>query len=75
MDLGLTNEQKLAALTSVRAGIQSEIYSLLIRIGVDPDTYDPAEETGGDMVIGERARVATLASSLEMIESKLAELS
>lgn len=75
MDLGLTNEQKLAALTNVKSGIQSEIYSLLIRIGVDPDSYDPAAETGGDMVIGERARVATLTSSLELIESKLAELS
>ena len=75
MDLGLTNEQKLAALASVKSGIQSEIYSLLVRIGVDPDSYDPAAEPGGDMVIGERARVATLISSLELIESKLVELS
>lgn len=75
MDLGLTNEQKLAALASVKSGIQSEIYSLLIRIGVDPDSYDPTAEPGGDMVIGERARVATLISSLELIESKLIELS
>lgn len=75
MDLGLTKEQKLAALTSVKTGIQSEIYSLLLRIGVDPDLYDPAAESGGDMMIGERARVNMLIDSLAMIETKTAELS
>jgi hypothetical protein len=76
MNLGLTDEQKLMALNSVKSGIQTDIYTQLIRMGLDPDTYDPSSETDPiDAFVGERTRVNTLISSLELIESKITELS
>lgn len=76
MDLGLTNEQKVAALNSVKNSIQSDIYTQLIRMGFDPDTYDASVENEVvDSFVGERNRVNTLIASLTLIESKLAELS
>jgi hypothetical protein len=76
MDLGLTNEQKLMALNSVKSGIQTDIYTQLIRMGLDPDTYDPSLASDPiDAFVGERVRVNTLISSLNLIESKITELS
>lgn len=76
MNLGLTGEQKLMALNSVKSGIQTDIYTQLIRMGLDPDTYDPSSETEQiDAFVGERTRVNTLIASLDLIESKIAELS
>jgi hypothetical protein len=76
MDLGLTNEQKLMALNSVKNGIQIDIYTQLIRMGFDPDTYEPsADNEVIDAFVGERTRVNTLILSLDLIESKIAELS
>lgn len=76
MDLGLTNEQKVVALNSVKNSIQTDIYTQLIRMGFDPDTYDAlVENEVVDSFVGERNRVNTLIASLTLIESKLAELS
>lgn len=76
MDLGLTNEQKLMALNSVKNSIQTDIYTQLIRMGLDPDTYEPSADSDViDSFIGERTRVNTLISSLDLIESKITELS
>jgi hypothetical protein len=74
MDLGLTSEQKLASLTSIQAGMKGEIYSLLFRCGIDPDTYDP-EEDNGEMFNGELTRARSMIESLKLIESKITELS
>ena len=76
MDLGLTDAQKLMALNSVKSGIQTDIYTQLIRMGLDPDTYDPLSASDPiDSFVGERTRVNTLISALDLIESKTAELS
>ena len=76
MNLGLTSEQKVMALNSVKNSIQTDIYTQLIRMGFDPDTYEPlADNEVVDSFIGERTRVNTLIASLALIESKLAELS
>lgn len=74
MDLGLTSEQKIASLTSIRAGMKSEVYGLLLRCGIDPDTYDP-ETDDGAMFNAELTRARSMIESLELIESKIAELS
>lgn len=74
MDLGLTSEQKLASLTSIQVGMKGEIYSLLFRSGIDPDTYDP-EADNGEMFNGELTRAKSMIESLKLIESKIAELS
>jgi hypothetical protein len=76
MNLGLTGEQKLMALNSVKSGIQTDIYTQLIRMGFDPDTYEPSADNDViDSFVGERTRVNALIASLDLIESKIAELS
>lgn len=76
MDLQLTNAQKLSALQSAEAGIQSEIFNMLLRMGIDPDAYNPdAEPEVIDPVFsGEKARVAALLDSLEMVRNKIQSL-
>jgi len=76
MDLGLTNEQKTAALRGQKVGIQGEVYNLLVRMNVDPDDFDPtAPLASNDSFVGELTRLSYLLESLNLIESKLAELS
>ena len=76
MDFGLTLEQKLATLNSAKTGIQGELYSNLLRMGLDPDTFNPEDALPTeDSFIGEKARVRTLLDSLALIESKITELS
>lgn len=76
MDLQLTNAQKLSALQSAEAGIQSEIFSMLLRMGIDPDTYNPDDEPAiiDPAFTGEKARVAALLASLEMVRNKIQSL-
>jgi hypothetical protein len=77
MDLGLTNQQKEMALRNSKSGITTEIYNILIRLGIDPDTFSSVDElptqTDGSFA-GEYNRVKGLISALELIESKLNEL-
>lgn len=77
MDLQLTNAQKLAALQSAEAGIQSEIFNMLLRMGVDPDSFDPDAEpqTIDPAFSGEKARVSALLASLQMVRDKIQSLS
>jgi hypothetical protein len=75
MDLGLTAEQKRVALNAAKSTARSEIYNILIRMGVDPDTFDPTAERETDMIlVGEYQRLDALLASLELIEEKLADL-
>ena len=76
MNLGLTSEQKIMTLNAVKSNIQTDIYTQLIRIGLDPDTYEPTADSDViDSFVGERTRINALIASLTLIESKLAELS
>ena len=73
MDYGLNTQQKKAVLESSLANIKSEIFHLLLRSNIDPDIFDPENYTIADVLMGERERLETLLSSLELIERKLAE--
>ena len=76
MDLGLTTEQKIGLLNASKSQMQSEAYNILIRLGVDPDTYSAETEiTVSDSFIGEKVRLEGLLESLAFVESKLTELS
>ena len=76
MDLGLTNQQKTSSLQGQKAGIQGEVYTLLVRMNIDPDTFNPTLPLEpNDSFVGELSRLSNLLQSLTLIESKLAELS
>ena len=74
MDYGLNTQQKKAILESSLANIKSEIFHLLLRSNIDPDIFDPENYVIADVLVGERERLETLLSSLELIERKLTEI-
>lgn len=73
MDFGLTTEQKRTILLSSKTNILNDMYVLLIRIGVDPDTFDGSLDLPEDdsSIRGERMRIEKLVQSLELINAKL----
>ena len=73
MDYGLNTQQKKAVLESSLGNVKSEIFHLLLRSNIDPDIFDPANYTISEVLIGERERLETLLSSIELIERKLTE--
>lgn len=76
MDFGLTTEQKRTILLSSKTNILNDMYVLLIRIGVDPDTFDGSLDLPEDdsSIRGERMRIEKLVQSLALINAKLEDL-
>jgi hypothetical protein len=75
VDFELTAQQKIDTLTATKKNIKTEIYNILIRVGIDPDTFDETDLSGFDPVmVGEKERVQSLINGLTMIEAKLAAL-
>ena len=75
MDFNLTIEQKERALKTSKETILSEMYLTLVRMGIDPDTFnidDVIEENA--KYAGEKYRLEGLIQSLKMIETKIASL-
>lgn len=75
MNFGLTQTQKVVALNGAKSGLALEMYNMLIRLGVDPDTY-----TDGDEIVtvpqlaGEKERFEILLNSYNTIILKLSEM-
>ena len=75
MNFGLTQTQKVVALNGAKSGLALEMYNMLIRLGVDPDTY-----TDGDEIVvvpqltGEKERFEILLNSYNAIILKLSEM-
>jgi len=75
MDFELTDQQKIDVLASSKKNIKSEIFNILIRVGIDPDTFDENDLSGFQPVmVGEKERMQALLNGLIMIEAKLANL-
>ena len=76
MDFNMSDGQKKAALVGVRDTLESEFYSVLIRLGIDPDAFmskDEIDEANGTFV-GERQRARDLFDALERVKEKIADL-
>ena len=73
MDYGLSAQQKKTILESSLGNVKSEIFHLLLRSNIDPDSFNPENYTISEVLIGERERLETLLDSVELIERKLAE--
>lgn len=77
MELNLTSAQKLQALESSRAALSHELYNLLLRMNLDPDTFE--EEDLDDIVDpaidGELLRLRKLLASFETVKAKIQSLS
>ena len=73
MDYGLSAQQKKSILENSLTNVKSEVFHLLLRSGIDPDTFDPENYTMSEVLIGEQQRLETLLGSVELIERKLTE--
>lgn len=75
MEFNLTNEQKKRMLEDSKNAAHSELYLILIKMGIDPETYDLDDVIETDAkYAGERYRFDGLVATLKNIEEKLAEL-
>lgn len=75
MDFELTTQEKINTLTGLKKSMKNEIYNVLLRVGLDPDTFDRNDFSGfPELMVGEKERIQTLFSGLDMIEAKLAVL-
>ncbi len=74
MELNLTQSEKLQLCRSAKSGIEKELYTLLVRLSVDPDTFD--EEVGftGTNFTGEYLRIQELVNALNQLKVKIIEL-
>lgn len=76
MEFNLTEEQKLQSLQNAETTISHEIYNVLLRIGVDPETFeeDDIEGLRDPGVDGEILRLERLLSSLSVVKQKLSDI-
>lgn len=76
MELNLSPVQKQQALEASESSMTYEIFTLLIRLGVDPDEFTEADipslETTA--MAGEVNRLKSLVASLSIVKAKLAAL-
>ena len=78
MELGLTNEQKLQSLNGLKARFNSEMYSLLLSLGIDPDTFNVDAWVQPEVASPGAARFARLIEIIEimnLVDAKIVALS
>lgn len=77
MELNLTSAQKLQALESSDTGLSLEIYNMLLRMNIDPDTFEESDldEMSGVAMDGEVIRLRKLIASLSTVKAKIQSLS
>lgn len=76
MKFNITNEQKKKMLEDSKSSIHSELYLLMVKMGIDPDTYTLGDKLEDNPKFGgEKFRFDGIVSALMNIEAKIAELS
>ena len=72
----ISTEQKMSLLSSALESLAIELTSILIRVGVDPDTFDIYTYSPDDnRNLGETSiRIAQICDGIKMSETKLAEM-
>ncbi len=78
MELGLTNEQKIQSANGLKMRINSEMYSVLLSVGIDPDTFDAETWMPPQMAspgAGRYARLIEIIETINLVNAKIAELS
>jgi len=74
MEFNLTIDQKNKMLQDSKNAIHSELFLLLVKMGIDPDAYILGDDIGNDPKFsGEKTRFEGLTYSLQMIEEKLSD--
>jgi hypothetical protein len=73
MEFNLTAEQKLQSLQNAEITMSHEVYNILLRCGVDPETFQEAdiEDIRTPGLDGEILRLEKLITSLTLVREKL----
>jgi hypothetical protein len=73
MEFNLTAEQKIQSLQNAETAMSHEIYNTLLRLGVDPETFEESdiEQITATGLEGETIRLRRLILSLNVIKQKL----
>jgi hypothetical protein len=75
MEFNLTTQKKVKALNDLKSALHSELYTVLVVLGYDPDTFDMGTWEPNDVITsGEEHRLGKIVQSLTLIEQKLTEL-
>jgi hypothetical protein len=73
MEFNLTAEQKLQSLQNAETTMSHEVYNILLRCGVDPETFQETdiEDIRTPGLDGEILRLEKLITSLNLVREKL----
>ena len=75
MEFNLTTQKKVKALNDTKNNLHSELYTVLVVLGYDPDVFNIATWEPEEVVTsGEEHRLRRIVQSLLLIEQKLTEL-
>lgn len=75
MEFNLTAQKKVKALNALKDALHSELYTILVMLGYNPDTFDMDTWEPDEVVTsGEDHRLRKIVQSLTLIEQKLTEL-
>jgi hypothetical protein len=73
MEFNLTAEQKIQSLESIESTMNIEIYNILLRCGVDPETFveEDVDNILSPGLEGEVLRLKKLITAIALVRSKL----
>jgi uncharacterized protein YihD (DUF1040 family) len=76
MHFDLNSEQKRTILLSLKDSNLNELYTILLKIGIDPEEFDGSTSSLDDdiSIYVEKMRIEKLLQALELINSKLIAL-
>jgi uncharacterized protein YihD (DUF1040 family) len=76
MHFDLNSEQKRTILLSLKDSNLNELYTILLKIGIDPEGFDGSTSSLDDdiSIYVEKMRIEKLLQALEVINSKLIAL-
>lgn len=75
----LTTEDKVAALEALRKRTFSELYTLTVRMNIDPDTFEyetweaPERTPDNDAIYTNYGMIQRMCESLKIIDSKIGQ--
>jgi hypothetical protein len=75
MAVNISQQQKRTILEQTKSTLLSDVYRACLVLGIDPDTFDISSWEQPDVIMFyEQQRLTEIKSSLELVESKLADL-
>jgi hypothetical protein len=75
MEFNLNTEQKIRAINETKTSMLNELFGHLLRIGIDPDEFDPTTWVLLESATGDETRIDSLLTNIARADAKIASLS